>query len=284
MKTCRMLISLFLSAVLVSEAASTPAIGVVMAQGNIQIDHKNSPGNATLFDGALIETASSPSALLLKDNLRIDLEQSTAGVVHNDRLVLQSGTARANVRQDYAVETENLILKPADGWATSVIRRSPSSVTMTVEQGQMRVESRDGILLARVNAGESVELQQSQQPGTATANGPTRVELTGKLEKQGDLYFLTDRASGITQQLTGVVPAAAVGKVVTVSGVVLSSRSAVAPAERVVEIQNSRPKGSGFPCFGSVNCEKAWIGTAVVTATGVTIGILLLRESDRVSR
>jgi len=42
--------------------AATPAIGMAVANGSFQVDRMRVSGNATLFDGSVIETATIPAS------------------------------------------------------------------------------------------------------------------------------------------------------------------------------------------------------------------------------
>jgi hypothetical protein len=246
-------INLFLAAA-VGNGASAPEIGVAVAQGSVSINQRRFLGTATIFNGSLVETSGSPSTLLLPNNLRIDLAGGTSGIVHKNRLVLKDGTARSNLGQGYALEAESMVFR-ADGAGTSdaLLRRSSKGVELTVNQGQVSVLSREGLLLARVAAGDSVRFEtQAGASGTGTSDPKQarRVQLTGTLEKQGDKYFLTDRATKITHELTGKVPDVP-GKVVTVLGELKPSQTPTRPAERVVLVDKGHPAGGWFPCFSS---------------------------------
>src|ERR1700693_6384384 len=64
----------FLSSVFLSAVAfAAPAIGIVTASGHFSVEGSQVWGNATLFDGATIETSSASSEMALRSGVKVQL-------------------------------------------------------------------------------------------------------------------------------------------------------------------------------------------------------------------
>ena len=71
--------------------AATPAIGMAVANGSFQVDRMRMSGNASLFDGSVIETANSSSQIQLNTGQRLRLSSETRAKIYRNKLVLESG-------------------------------------------------------------------------------------------------------------------------------------------------------------------------------------------------
>src|SRR5256885_1496834 len=69
-------------------------IGMVEAEGTFQVDHARVVGNATLFDGAVVETGRASGDLRLNTGARMQLASESRGRVFQDRLVLERGAGQ----------------------------------------------------------------------------------------------------------------------------------------------------------------------------------------------
>lgn len=84
-----------LSSLLFSVAAlAAPAIGIVTASGHFSVEGSQVWGNATLFDGATIETGSASSELSLRNGVKVQLGAGSRAQIWQNRLVLEKGIAQ----------------------------------------------------------------------------------------------------------------------------------------------------------------------------------------------
>src|SRR5579864_4663683 len=74
--------------------AASPSIGMVIARGGFQIDNSKASGNATIFDGTLVQTGRTPGDLELNSGVRMQLATDSRGRVYHDRLVLEQGAGQ----------------------------------------------------------------------------------------------------------------------------------------------------------------------------------------------
>ena len=82
--------SLLFSAV----ALAAPAIGIVTASGHFNVEGSQVWGNATLFDGTMVETSSASSELDLRNGVKVQLAAGSRARIWQNRLVLEKGTAQ----------------------------------------------------------------------------------------------------------------------------------------------------------------------------------------------
>jgi hypothetical protein len=71
--------------------ASPPVIGTAVAKGSFRIDDATVTGNATLFEGALVETRLAVSTLDLSSGTHIALLPESKGRIFGNHLILEKG-------------------------------------------------------------------------------------------------------------------------------------------------------------------------------------------------
>jgi len=93
----------FLSAV----AIAAPAIGIVTASGHFSVEGSQVWGNATLFDGAMVETSSSSSDLALRNGVRLQLGVDSRARIWRNRMVLEKGIGQLAAPASFEVSVLN---------------------------------------------------------------------------------------------------------------------------------------------------------------------------------
>jgi hypothetical protein len=113
--------SVFLSLVLFSGVAlAAPAIGIVTASGHFSVEGSQVWGNATLFDGTMVETSSASSELALRSGVKVHLGAGSRARIWQNRLVLEKGAAQLAAPGSFEVRVANnarLIRAPFRGIA-----------------------------------------------------------------------------------------------------------------------------------------------------------------------
>src|SRR5215475_2665069 len=71
--------------------AANNAIGMAVASGSLRIDHSQVWGNATLFEGSVVETTTGPSQLQLQGGVQVRLAGESRATVHDGKLTLEQG-------------------------------------------------------------------------------------------------------------------------------------------------------------------------------------------------
>ncbi|HTM49893.1 MAG TPA: hypothetical protein VL285_14470 [Bryobacteraceae bacterium] len=206
-------IALILVANLSLGMAAAPAVGVVSAWGSFTIDHSSITGNATLFEGNEVETGRASSRLQLSTGARVQLAAESRGIVYRDRLVLEKGSSRFEAG-NYQVEALSLKIRPESEGAAQVTVRQPGMVRVAALTGPVRVTAANGVLLAKLQAGHTVDF-------TPDASGPAAPALvTGCLETGSGKYLLTDEVSLVRFEITGAGVDKEVGHRVQIAGTV----------------------------------------------------------------
>lgn len=179
--------------------AAGPSLGIITANGNFQLDHATVSGNATLTDGAVVETGDVASSLHLNNGARLRLGANSKATVHENRLVLDSGFGEISGNGDYALESASYWIKPSDAGSTGqVYRADEQTVQVASTAGSLRVFDPRGLQIANVVAGGAV-LGFSMQVGGAAPPS----SFLGCLLKSGDTFVLFDQATRLTIEIRG---------------------------------------------------------------------------------
>jgi hypothetical protein len=103
---------LLLSGALISSFAAPPVIGIATARGGFLLDNAPVRGNATLFEGAMVETSAAPTLVRLQGGARMQLGSASRGKVYSDRLVLEMGEGQMDNALHYRIEARSLQILP----------------------------------------------------------------------------------------------------------------------------------------------------------------------------
>src|SRR5690242_9671635 len=93
--------------------AAGGALGMAAASAGLTVNHSLVWGNATLFDGTLVETAGSYSQIKLDNGIQVRLAPQSRATVHEGRLVLDAGQSDFESATGYEVEARNLHIRAA---------------------------------------------------------------------------------------------------------------------------------------------------------------------------
>src|SRR5512146_1125178 len=111
--------SVFFSSLLFSAVAlAAPAIGIVTASGHFSVEGSQVWGNATLFEGATVETAAASSELALRNGVKVQLGAGSRARIWQNRLILEKGAAQLAAPGSFEVRVlnhANLIRAPFRG-------------------------------------------------------------------------------------------------------------------------------------------------------------------------
>lgn len=259
--------------------AAAPAIGMVSARGSFLVDDARVSGNATLFEGTVVETDRVPSELQWLDGPRTILDADSRGRVYRDRLVLERGQGQVFGAGAFRIEAASLRVSAVQpGAAALVALNAPHRLQVSALRGSVRVTNSEGILLANIAPGRALELE-AQAAGAAA---PSR--LTGTLLKRNDHFLLTDEVIGVTFELRGDNLDSAIGRRVELTGTLDPSAQPVAGAAQTLRVAALKVLAPGVAGAGvrtgMSGATKAIV--AGVVAAGATAGtaIGLTRGED----
>ncbi|HWA96683.1 MAG TPA: hypothetical protein VG844_18950 [Terracidiphilus sp.] len=266
--------------------AGTNVIGTVNARGDLRVDGYAVKGNATLFDGTVVQTGEAAAAIRLKSGAQVRLATNSRGTLYSDRLVLQKGSTEVEPSRPMTLQANGINIVPvAPGSKGTVSVKNDDKVEVAALSGSFRVTNSDGHVLANVESGKAYSFgaaqeQGSQLPPAATPNGPVQMSLYGTLTKVGSHYYLNLPAPdlGYVYEVNGAGLESFVGKPVVINGTVdvgmrpVGHANWVLMAQQVVEQKISNP----------MSTKKKVILTSLILggAAGAAIGTYEANQSS----
>jgi hypothetical protein len=267
--TIQSLVALSAAASLTLLTAAAPPVGVATANGSFQVDQARVGGNATVFEGNIIETGRTSSQLRLDSGKRTRLAPESRGVVYRDRLVLERGADQGN----FPVEALSLRIQPVDSnSAARVSFDGANQLRVAALSGPVQVAKADGIVLARLMPGTTLMFT----PQAAGAAAPSK--LTGCLVSDAGKFYLTDVVSQVRFQVLGDEVSSNAEKEVEVTGTV----NPATPEVNIVRVSGIRrlanscsskaAKAAAAGGAAAAGTEAATAGGGGAAAGGVAAG------------
>ena len=127
-------------------------IGILMSDGTVTINRAVTAGNATLFDGNIVETGNGGSRLHLNNGTTLQFSRYTRGTVFSDRLVLEKGAAQIG-GASYEVNARRLHIVGRDA-RVGVLGKM---VEVAALSAAVRVSNARGIFVAKVEPGKILD-------------------------------------------------------------------------------------------------------------------------------
>ena len=267
----------FVIALVASSAlGASQAIGIAVANGELQIDRTSVHGNTTLFDGSVIETGVVSSDLALSNGARVRLGAGSQAHVFSDRLVLDRGRTEIVASSGYAIEAVGLRVAPDTPQARLAVTCSGAErIQVAALVGSGRV-SGSGVLIARVATGTALDLEP-QASGAATPS-----KIVGVVESKDGAFVLADEATLVTYTLVGPDVAQYVGKRVEVLGSINAEEQTAGGTARAMRVLKIREIAKARKSGGmSLRSQAVIAGVSVAAAVGVVIGIEETRGSSK---
>ena len=257
--------ALMLSCALTTSFAASPAIGLAISPGSIQVDHSSIRGNATLFDGNLIETSASASSLKLHGGIHMLLAAESRARVYESRLILEKGAGQLDSGH-YEIEAAGLRIAPDKSGALAKVQLAgPNRVIVGAEEGTVRVSNHEGVLVARLALGREMVFEP-QASGAAT-------KVSGILAVKDGKFIVVDRVTNVTMELQGQNLEAQVGNLVEITGTVSAAAPTVAGASQVIDVTGIKRlvKGERAAAAGAAGAAGG-AGAAGAAAGGISTG------------
>ena len=248
-------------------ANGAPMIGRVLAKGAFRVDNSSVTGNATLFEGATIESAADRPELELASGARISLGPESKGRVFGDHILLERGESRLDKADGFRVEARGLSVQPETGKTTGRIELAGATkVQVAALSGSFRVLNARGSIVARIPAGVTLAFEPQASAG--------RVRLTGRLISKGGHYLMTDETTNVTVELAGPGLAKLVGKRAEITGSMDPTATPVSDASQYVRVDAvTVRRGGGAVAAGSGGSAGAG-GVSGLAISGTTIAII----------
>jgi len=254
--------------------AAATGIGVAMSQGNIIVNNSSTAGNATIFDGATLETQSATSSVRLNDGGQLRLSSDSKAKVYSDHIDLQKGSADI---VGYAAKANGLSVRAEGKSSASVSMRDQGVVEIAALTGDVKVFNAAGLNIANLLPGRALDLR----PQDAGASAPS--SLTGCAVKSGNNTLMKDETSNVTVQLNGGT--VRTGRRVQVSGTMVPNATPAAGATQVLNVTGVKEVGgtckaggaaaAGTAQGGGTAGGAAAAGSGISTTTAVVAGIAI---------
>jgi hypothetical protein len=242
--------------------AAGDAIGMASGSAGLTVNHSLIWGNATLFDGSLIETASSYSQLKLDHGVQVRLAPESRATVHDGRLVLDAGQSDFESASDYEVQAHSLRVRAAMSGTEARVRLSGGRrVMVAAVHGAVRVTNSSGMLIATLEAGNTLNFE----PQTAGAEAGTRA--SGCLLAKSGSFILAERTNNVILELTGSGLSAELGNAVEITGRSDAATPHVAEASQVIKVIGIRQVSKGGCGTIAKKIGAATVATAAGAAT-----------------
>jgi len=248
--------------------AAGPVIGTVSAKGSFRVNQASVANNATLFEGAVVETGSSGGSMALSNGARFSLASESRGQFFGDHVVLDRGEGHWDKTLAFRVEARGLTIQPESGNATGRVSLSGSKrIQVAALTGSFRVLNARGTLVARLRPGLTLAFEPQ-------AGGSGLVRVTGTLLNRGGHYLLTDETTNVVVEVAGPGLEKEVGRRVELTGTTDPTATPVSDASQFIRITSAKrlpgpgaaPAGSGGPSGGGAS------GIAISTGTIAVIG------------
>ena len=159
-------------------SAATPPVGVATTTGNLIVDSIETPGNATIFDGNVVQTRTASSQVRLKDGAQVRFGTESRGKIFSDHVDLLQGSAQVS---GYAAVANGLSIRPEGAGAASVSIQG-KTVEVAALTTNVHVFNAQGINVANLVPGRALNLA----PQDAGASPPS--SLTGCAVRQGTIF------------------------------------------------------------------------------------------------
>jgi hypothetical protein len=249
--------------------AASPAIGTATAKGAFRMNDATVTGNATLLEGATIETNSVGSSMELSSGAKLTLGAESKGRIFGDHAVLERGQGQMDKTAGFRLEARGLTIQPETGNATGrVLLVANNKVEVAALTGSFRVLNSRGVLVAKLPQGIALAFEP-QATGLTT--------LTGTLEQKGGHYILTDETTHVTVELSGDGLDKMVGKRVQVSGRMDPTATPSSDASQVIRVSGVQGAQGGTAPAGTS-------GTAgVATHAGMRVTTIALLAGGAVA-
>ena len=275
--------ALAIALVLVPASAGTSVIGTASARGSMRVDGSLVNGNATLFDGSVVETDAATTALRLDKGIELKLATESRGQLYRDHLVLQKGSSELVRPGPFRLVANSItVASDSPGSRGVVSMKDDRTIEVSALAGDLKVTTSNGLLLAMVKPGRMMAFNDQQAGATA----PTTV--SGKLVREEDKcsathekkFYVIVQETGAKYEVTGSNLDALSGKTVTLTGtpdpsvqpnncaaglIVVSSAAAVAGA--------AVAGAAAGTVLGLTTAHLIIAGVVVAAAAGTGVGL-----------
>ena len=253
--------------------AGTTVIGTASARGAIRVDGTLVNGNATLFNGTILETSEATTAVRLDKGVEIRLATDSRGTLFRDRLVLEKGASELASGPFLVLASGLRVTEDAPNSRGVVSFQNSKTIQVSALQGKLDVANEHGFLLASIQPGQMMLFDMQQAGATA----PTTV--TGVLSREtdkcssggGKKFYIMVAETGVKYEVTGENLESKAGKTVTLTGTPDPGSQPSKCAAGVLIASNVVVVGVSAGAAAGTAAGTGFVATHVALITGVAI-------------
>jgi hypothetical protein len=248
--------------------AGTVSIGTVSARGDMRVDNYSVKGNATLFDGSVVETSQASADLRLNKGVEITMSAASRGTLYSDHIVLQQGQSELMSSGSFQLQANGLHVVPGAAHSRGVVSVKPgNTIEVASLDGNLGVSNDSGVMLANILPGHSFTFAMQAGANATDFSGVGLVSF-----ENGTYYLTTD--SNVKYVITCRDAHSFVGDKVVVTGQ-LQGAAGTSGATLCVKTIDVNGPTSG-------SSKKKWIiaGIAIAAAAGAGIGIAVANDNS----
>lgn len=259
------LLLLALAICVISTLGISASVGVVSSTGDFRVDGSQIRGNGTVFEGSVIETASSRSTVQLGD-LQVTLLPDSRLKAYKGRAILEKGWGIVN---QGTMEAASFQIAPSKGSSAIVQMAAPKSLNVVAQAGDTQVRTTQGVLVASVRAGMGMAF--TAQANSAAAS---QVVLAGLVGFSGNKCTITEASTPPVTYEVQNWPAcqASAQKYVKIKGSLKSSQPPVVQADpstaAVIKSNDAAKIAAAGTGAAAAGIAAGIAGTTVAVAAG----------------
>jgi hypothetical protein len=277
-------------------SAVSPVIGFMTAAGTVELDSSPVARHGTLFEGSTVETYRAGSQLEIPNEMKASLGAASRAQVFRDHMILEKGDSQLSGSAHYWVQARGLRIRSLDSDAVATVSlRGDKQVLVMAQGGPIRIANAQGLPIAWVKAGRTLQLEPPAPGATVVAS-----TLTGCMQQDSGHYFLVDQTTAVKVEVRGPGFEQEVGNQVTITGVRDASGTSMGDASQlinatsvtrnsthcVVTADGTAPAGTGAVAkTGGFSTTKAIIaGVVVVGSAAIVVGVVRADSKSTISQ
>ena len=167
MKIKQGMVALTISLAMTNAFAASGTIGIATAKGNFRVDNSTVAGNATLFEGASVETVSTTGELRLA-GARVAMAAGTKSTVFQDYVSLEQGKIQWSGGSAFRAKSGSLEVVGTGQESTALVVRKGNELQVAALTGTVNVMLSGGRLVKAVTAGTAFAFADPRQEAPTT--------------------------------------------------------------------------------------------------------------------
>lgn len=169
-------------------SAGTTVLGTASVRGDMRVDGYAVKGDATVFNGSVVETGNASANLRMGHGVDITISKSSRGTIYRDHFVLQRGETELTAPASFELEANGLHVAANKPNSVAVVGLTPTNaVQVAALAGSVEVRDGHGILLSNVLPGRPLSFAMQAQANSS----PYSVSTVGLLDFENGQYYLT---------------------------------------------------------------------------------------------